>query len=79
MARAKPAATEEVAAHSHADLEKEIAGLKKQVSALKSQLTKAQAAMKATPQGGGKDPRVDKLIKLFELMGKTVQLKKLGL
>ncbi len=46
---------ESVAAHEHADLKREIASLKREVAALKKQLASA-------PKGGGKDPRVDKLI-----------------
>ena len=52
-------AKEEVAAHKHADLEKELAALKKEVAALKKEL---EAAKKAKSSGGGADPRVDVLI-----------------
>lgn len=52
-------AKEEVAAHSHADLEKELAALKKEVAALKKEL---EATKKAKASGGSADPRVDKVI-----------------
>ena len=44
-------AKEEVAAHKHADLEKELAALKKVVAALKKEL---EAAKKAKSSGGFK-------------------------
>ena len=44
-------------------LHKEIAALKKEVAALKAELKKA-------PKGGGADPRVDKLLKIFDASNK---------
>lgn len=55
-------AKEEVAAHKHADLEKEIAALKKEIAALKKEL---DAAKKAKSSGGA-DPRVDKIIEVLK-------------
>jgi len=49
-------AKEEVAAHKHADLEKELAALKKEVAALKKELASAKKS------GGGADPRIEKVI-----------------
>ena len=45
------------AAHSHAELEAELAALKKEVAALKSQMAKSSA---------GADPRVDKIISFLK-------------
>jgi ribosomal protein L29 len=50
-------ANEEVPAHKHADLEKELAALKKELAALKKEL----AAAKKVKASGGADPRVDKI------------------
>ena len=56
-------AKEEVAAHKHADLEKELAALKKEVAALKKEL---EATKKAKSSGGGADPRVDKILEVLK-------------
>jgi outer membrane murein-binding lipoprotein Lpp len=53
-------AKEEVAAHKHADLEKELAALKKEVAALKKDLAAAKKS------GGGADPRVDKILEVLK-------------
>lgn len=58
-------AKEEVAAHSHADLEKELAALKKELAALKKEL---ESVKKAKSSGGGADPRVDKLISTLKVL-----------
>ena len=52
------------AAHSHAELEAELAALKKEVAALKSQLAKSS---------GGADPRVDKILKALEASPKIMR------
>lgn len=68
---------EEVAAHSHADLEKELAAIKKEMAALKKELEE----LKKMKSSGGADPRVDKLIEALKLFGTSEKqkLEKLGL
>lgn len=48
---------EQVAEHSHEDLEKKVADLEKEVDALKKELAKAK---------GGADPRVDAIINVIK-------------
>ena len=55
-------AKEEVAAHNHADLEKELAALKKELTALKKELSKVSS----TKSSGGADPRLDAFLKAFK-------------
>lgn len=62
-------AAAEVAAHSHEDLEKEVAALKKEVAALKSAGGKG---------GGAADPRVDKLVDFVKRLNSNLA-DKLGL
>lgn len=53
------------------DLKKEIEDLKKEIAALKKQCdANAKKCDAAGKGGGGKDPRVDKIIEAFEKMGK---------
>ena len=59
-----PAKKEEVAAHKHDDLLKEIAALKKEVAALQK---KCDACCAKQAKGGGADPRVEKLIEAVSL------------
>jgi protein-tyrosine-phosphatase len=71
-----PAKKEEVAAHKHDDLLKEIAALKKEVAALQK---KCDACCAKQAKGGGADPRVEKLVeflKLNESRGKSKKIAK---
>ena len=63
-----PAKKEEVAAHKHDDLSKEIAALKKEVATLKKQCDQCCAQQ---AKGGGADPRVDKIIELLKKFWKN--------
>lgn len=65
MAFKKQEAVEQVAAHSHEDLEKKVAALEKEVADLKKELAKAK---------GGVDPRIDKL---WEAVSSHNSLKKI--
>jgi len=61
-------AKEEVAAHKHADLEKELAALKKELAALKKDLAATKKlAEKAgsSKSSGGADPRLDAFLNAF--------------
>jgi len=73
MARRKSsaaaAASEESASECCAKCESDIAALRKEIDELKKELAKKPAA------GGGADPRVDKILKALEEMGKGKLLK----
>ncbi len=64
-----PAKKEEVAAHKHDDLLKEIAALKKEVAALQKKCDACCA--KLAKGGGGADPRVDKVVEAILLSSKN--------
>lgn len=57
MAFKKQEVVEQVAAHSHEDLEKKVAALEKEVAELKKELVKSK---------GGNDPRIDLIIQVLK-------------